>query len=73
MSEVVGNSKCKLPVSIYFVWQWWQEQYQKNHVRPETIDMAWLDESYLGRQKLLYKHCYEAIPQVQNNFFLTFL
>jgi hypothetical protein len=43
-------------VSIYFVWQWWQEHYQKNHGRPDAIDMDWLDESYLGRQNFLYKH-----------------
>ena len=56
MSEVIETQGEKFPVSIYFVWQWWQEYYQKNHGRPETIDMDWLDESYVGRQKNLHKH-----------------
>lgn len=44
-----------LPVSIYFVWQWWREHYQKDYGYPQTIDMNWLDEHYLGRQVFLYE------------------
>lgn len=50
------NINDNLPVSIYFVWQWWQQHYQKQYGRPDRIDMAWLDEHYIGRQKFLYKH-----------------
>jgi len=45
-----------LAVSVYFVWQWWEEHYQKTRGRPDTIDMDWLDETYLGRQCFLHQH-----------------
>lgn len=44
-----------LPVSVYFVWQWWEEHYQRFRGRPQTIDLDWLDETYLGRQKFLFE------------------
>jgi hypothetical protein len=46
----------ELPVSIYFVWQWWEEHYQRARGRPARIDFDWLDETYLGRQRFLYEH-----------------
>lgn len=42
------------PVSIYFTWEWWEKHYQAAHGRPDTIDMDWLDATYLDRQRFLY-------------------
>ena len=50
------NGSKKLPVSLYCVWQWWDKHYQNAHGRPDTIDMDWLDKTYLGRQKFLFDH-----------------
>ena len=52
--EIIENRQ--LPISVYFVWQWWEEFYQKKHGRPNAIDMDWLDEHYLGRQVFLHEH-----------------
>ena len=43
-----------LPISLYCVWQWWEQHYQAAHGRPEAIDFDWLDETYLGRQRRLH-------------------
>lgn len=40
----VGNPT--LPVSISFQWQWWEEYYQQERGRPDTIDLDWLDSTY---------------------------
>ena len=53
MTEIIENRQ--LPISVYFVWQWWEEYYQKSHGRPDAIEFAWLDEHYLGRQRFLYE------------------
>ena len=52
----MDNCSRDIPVSIYFTWNWWEEYYQKENGRPERIDFDWLDASYLGRQRLLYKY-----------------
>jgi len=44
-----------LPVSIYCVWQWWEQHYQRHHGRPDKIDYDWLDQQYLGRQRFLFE------------------
>jgi hypothetical protein len=44
-----------LPISLYCVWQWWEEHYQESHGRPDCIDFSWLDETYLGRQVRLFE------------------
>lgn len=45
-----------LNISVYPVWQWWEEHYQKAHGRPSRIDFDWLDRTYLGRIQFLHKH-----------------
>jgi hypothetical protein len=44
-----------LPVSLYCVWQWWEEHYQRVRGRPNAIDLDWLDATYLGRERFLYE------------------
>jgi hypothetical protein len=44
-----------LPVSFYFTWQWWERHYQSAFGRPKSIDMDWLDKTYLGRQRQLHE------------------
>jgi hypothetical protein len=44
-----------LPVSIYFVWEWWERYFQGARGRPDAIDFDWLDATYLGRQRFLYE------------------
>ncbi|HBR20152.1 MAG: hypothetical protein A2Y13_09280 [Planctomycetes bacterium GWC2_45_44] len=43
-------------ISVYPVWQWWEEHYQKAYGRPSRIDFDWLDRTYLGRREFLHKH-----------------
>jgi hypothetical protein len=50
-----GDKKI-LNVSVYCVWQWWQEHYQKYHGRTSTIDFDWLDRTYFGRKKFLAEY-----------------
>lgn len=45
-----------LPVSIYFVWQWWEKYCLGAVERPTIIDMAWMDKAYIARQRFLYEH-----------------
>jgi hypothetical protein len=44
------------PVSVYFVWQWWEKHYQRFFTRPSNMDFDWLEQTYVGRQKFLYEH-----------------
>jgi hypothetical protein len=50
----MNEDRKPLPVSIYCVWQWWEEHYQRRHGRPEKKDYDWLDRHYLGRQRFLF-------------------
>lgn len=43
-----------LPISLYCVWQWWEQHYQAAQGRPAAIDFDWLDATYLGRQRQLH-------------------
>ena len=43
-----------LPISLYCVWQWWEKHYQAAQGRPDRINLDWLDETYLRRQRRLY-------------------
>ena len=43
-----------LPASVYFRWTWWDQYYQGTRGRPDAIDLDWLDETYLGRQRWLH-------------------
>jgi hypothetical protein len=43
-----------VPISLYCVWQWWEQHYQSAHGRPQRIDFDWLDATYLGRQRQLF-------------------
>ena len=49
------DSPRALPVSIYFVWEWWEEHFQRALGRPDHIDLDWLDATYLARQRFLYE------------------
>lgn len=51
MTQPSANS---VPISLYCVWQWWEQHYQAAHGRPPRIDFDWLDATYLGRQRQLY-------------------
>ena len=51
----MNNDRKPLPVSIYCVWQWWEQHYQHQHGRPEHIDYDWLDRHYLGRRRFLFE------------------
>ena len=42
-----------LPISIYCVWQWWEQHYQAAHGRLDHIDFDWLDATWLGRTRQL--------------------
>jgi hypothetical protein len=44
-----------LPISLYCVWQWWEQHYQAELGRPNRIDFDWLDATWLGRQRRLYE------------------
>jgi len=44
-----------LPVSLYFVWQWWEKHYQAAIGRPDVEDFDWLDATYIDRQKWLHE------------------
>lgn len=44
----------KLPVFIYPLVQWWDKHFQKSRGRPISIDLDWLDQTFLERQKFLY-------------------
>lgn len=52
MSEMLKT----LPVSIYFVWQWWEKYCRGDAERPATIDFEWMDKAYILRQRFLYEH-----------------
>ncbi len=70
----MSDKRRELTVSIYFVWQWWEEHYQRARGRPEWIDMDWLDETYLGRQRFLYEHFGEHdIGQAEPTLDLRFI
>lgn len=45
----------ELPVSIYFMWPWWEKHYQGALGRPLDIEPDWLDATYLGRQRFLHE------------------
>ncbi|MFZ2654617.1 MAG: hypothetical protein WAX69_06835 [Victivallales bacterium] len=45
-----------MPVSIYFVWQWWEKHCLGAAERPATIDMDWMDKAYIARQRFLHEH-----------------
>jgi hypothetical protein len=44
-----------IPLSIYFTWQWWDRYFQPSRPRPASIDLNWLDDVYIERQKFLYE------------------
>jgi hypothetical protein len=50
------NESNPLFASVYCVWQWWEQHYQRQYGRPEQIDYDWLDRHYLGRQRFLFEH-----------------
>lgn len=43
-----------LPVSIYFMWEWWDAYYHNSIPRPATPSDDALDAMYLGRQRFLF-------------------
>ena len=43
-----------LAISLYCVWQWWEQHYQAAYGRPERIDFDWLDATWLGRMRQLH-------------------
>ena len=46
----------RLPVSIYMVWQRWEKYYQSRHGRRDRVELDWLDETWIGRQRFLFEH-----------------
>jgi hypothetical protein len=69
----MANDSKLLPVSIYCVWQWWQQHYQRHHGRPKEIDYDWLDRHYLGRRRFLFEKfgrfgVGEEEPELDKNF-----
>jgi hypothetical protein len=44
----------QLPVSLYFMPEWWDCHYHRDHPRPQTVSQAGLESMYLGRQKFLF-------------------
>ena len=40
------NNATPLPISLYCVWQWWEQHYQAAQGRPAAIDFDWLDATY---------------------------
>ncbi len=43
-----------LAISLYCVWQWWEQHYDAAQGRPERIDFDWLDATWLGRMRQLH-------------------
>ena len=45
----------QIPVSIYFVPEWWDRHYHCNVPRPAQKSTAELESMYLGRQRFLFE------------------
>jgi len=54
-SSIDGQRTATPPINLYFVWEWWEEHFQRAEGRPEHIDLDWLDATYLARQRFLYE------------------
>jgi len=46
----------RIPVSLYFMWEWWEKYYHIHQPRPDFPGDDALDAMYLGRQRFLYAH-----------------
>ena len=44
-----------LTVSIYFMWEWWEQYFHKNIPRPGVVDEDALDTIYLKRKRFLFE------------------
>lgn len=62
-----------IPLSLYFTWQWWDKYFQPSRPRPMNIDLDWIDDVYIERQRFLYEQFGEfdmgyATPQLDCEF-----
>ena len=46
----------KIPVSIYFMQEWWSKHYHVIHPRPEVVSDDNLEQMSVGRKQFLFEH-----------------